>query len=299
MIIENGDLPLVSVLMTVYNRENYVSEAIESVVASTYQNWELIIVDDRSKDMSVEIANGYAKVDTRIKVHINEVNLGDYPNRNKAASLANGKYIKYLDSDDLIYPHGLEVMVNAMEEFPEAGIGLTFNSYDNQGQLPTQFSIVRTFEDHFFKRGLLYIGPSGCIYKRDYFEQMGGFDTNFKVAADNEFHIRGAGQKPIVLFHRDLFWWRQHEGQEINVSNQNDEYIVFNYQISKTNVNMALISQILKDKIIFNNEVLMGRRLGKLGLKSLRRLLFVIKETKFPVKYFFRALLPTKKLNSN
>src|SRR5260370_37746092 len=97
----NLEKPLVSVLMTAYNREKYIAQAIESVLASTYTNFELIIVDDRSTDYSVEIARGYERKDKRVRVHVNEKNLGDYPNRNKAASYAVGKYIRYLDSDDV------------------------------------------------------------------------------------------------------------------------------------------------------------------------------------------------------
>ena len=95
--------PLVSVLMTSYNRENYIGEAIQSVIDSTYQNWELIICDDGSTDNTLAIAQGFAKQDDRIKIFINEKTLGDYPNRNRAASHAQGKYIRYLDSDDYIY----------------------------------------------------------------------------------------------------------------------------------------------------------------------------------------------------
>ena len=120
--MSTNDKPLVSVLMTTYNREKYLAIAVESVLASTYENFELIIVDDQSKDKSYEIALSYAQKDKRVKVFKNEKNLGDYPNRNKAASLANGKYLKYVDADDMIYPTGLEVMVSGMEKFPEAGI---------------------------------------------------------------------------------------------------------------------------------------------------------------------------------
>ena len=95
--------PLVSVLMTAYNREKYIEEAIGSVLASTYTYFELIIVDDCSKDKTVEIAKKYERMDERVKVYINETNLGDYPNRNKAASYASGEYLKYVDSDDLVY----------------------------------------------------------------------------------------------------------------------------------------------------------------------------------------------------
>ena len=95
-----NDSPLVSLLMTSYNREKYIGFAIESVLASTYTNWELIIVDDGSIDKTVEIAQQYEKKDGRIRFYRNEKNLGDYPNRNKAASYAGGKYIKYVDADD-------------------------------------------------------------------------------------------------------------------------------------------------------------------------------------------------------
>ena len=116
---------VVSILTTCFNREKYLTACIDSVLASTHQNWELIIVDDVSTDTSVAIAKSYEKKDPRIKVYVNEKNLGDYPNRNKAASYAKGKYLKYLDADDIIYPHGLEVMVHTMEQFPEAGLGIS------------------------------------------------------------------------------------------------------------------------------------------------------------------------------
>src|SRR5258708_39815278 len=99
--------PLVSILMTAYNREKYIAEAIESVLTSSYTNFELIIVDDCSTDNTLTIAKSYEKNDARIKVYLNEKNLKDYPNRNRAASHAKGKYIKYLDYDDKINNWGL------------------------------------------------------------------------------------------------------------------------------------------------------------------------------------------------
>ena len=114
--------PLVSVLMTAYNREMYIGEAIESVLASTYSNFELIIVDDVSSDNTLAIVQRYAERDNRIRVYVNESNLGDYPNRNQAARYASGKYIKYLDSDDKIFDFGLEYCITQMEKNPEAAI---------------------------------------------------------------------------------------------------------------------------------------------------------------------------------
>ena len=101
---------MVSVLMTAYNREKYLGFAIESILASSYREWELIIVDDVSKDGTVAVASSYAEKDSRIRVFRNEKNLGDYPNRNQAAAYARGKYLKYIDADDYLYPWGLDIL---------------------------------------------------------------------------------------------------------------------------------------------------------------------------------------------
>lgn len=289
--------PLLSVLMTTYNRAQYVEASIASVLKSTYTNWELIIVDDCSTDNTSELVEQYLH-DKRIRFFKNEKNLGDYPNRNKAAALAKGKYIKYLDSDDLIYPYGLEGMVSAMEAYPEAGIGLTYNSYDNHEPFPVCFKNDQLFLTHFFKKGILFIGPTGCIYNRAYFEEIGGFNPEFKVASDYDFNMRAALNKPIVLFQRDLFWWREHEGQEIVNSSKNNEYIIFNYLINKQTVENSSLNNTLKLTILKNNDILMGRRLLKLLPKTpLTEFLRILKLTKYPKLYFLRCLLPTIKHN--
>ena len=114
---------MVSVLMTAYNREKFIAESIESVLAQTYTDFELIIVDDNSTDRTREIILSYAKM-YKIRYYFNEINLGEYQNRNQAASYARGKYLKYLDSDDLMDKDCLSIMVNQMEKYPEAAIGL-------------------------------------------------------------------------------------------------------------------------------------------------------------------------------
>lgn len=215
--------PLVSVLMTVYNREKYIAEAIESVLASSYQNWELIIVDDQSKDQSVEIARQYEVQDTRIKVYVNERNLGDYPNRNKAASLAHGKYIKYLDSDDIIYPHGLGVMVNTMEKYPEAAYGLSFGKVHDFLPYPILLSPEKAYEEHFLKSGLFNEGPTSLIFRNDIFQKENGFQS-FTVYGDAEILLRLSAKYPMVKMQPSLTWWRQHEGQEFDLGNKNDVY---------------------------------------------------------------------------
>ena len=94
--------PTISVLMTAYNREEFIAKAIESVLASTFTDFELLIVDDASTDKTVEIAQTCAAKDSRINVVVNKKNLGQFANRNKAASYATGTYLKFVDSDDLV-----------------------------------------------------------------------------------------------------------------------------------------------------------------------------------------------------
>jgi len=118
-------VPLVSVLLTAYNRERYIAASIESVLAQSCGDFELIIADDRSSDGTLSIAREYARRDSRVRVHANERNLGDYGNRNYAASLASGQFLKFHDSDDIMYPHCLEVMVRYLSAAPSAAFALS------------------------------------------------------------------------------------------------------------------------------------------------------------------------------
>ncbi|WP_299778168.1 glycosyltransferase family A protein [uncultured Formosa sp.] len=219
--------PLVSVLMTVYNREKYIAEAIASVMASTYQNWELIIVDDRSKDTSVEIAKSFQVKDDRIKVYINEVNLGDYPNRNQAASYAKGKYIKYVDADDMIYPHGLELLVYYMEQFPDAGYGLCSLPQDKARMFPFQLSTTEAYKRHYFEQQLFHKAPLSAIINKSAFDKLGGFSGKQHLGDFEMWHM--LSQKfPVVLMPHGIVWYREHDDQQMN-DNRTDPYVPFKY----------------------------------------------------------------------
>ena len=229
--------PLVSVLITAYNREKYINEAIESVLASTYTNFEIIIVDDCSKDKTFEIAKKYELKDNRIKLYQNKSNLGQFPNRNKAAEYANGKYIKYLDSDDTIYPHGLEVFVNMMERFPDAGFGTEhFTQF-----VSTPFPIIHTpreaYISHFSGTGLLLRGPSATIINTNIFKENGGFLQSASVNGDTEFNMRIAAKYPILSLPPALVWWRQHPNQEFLLGYKNNTYLKFDFYLKYNAIN--------------------------------------------------------------
>ncbi len=222
--------PLVSVLMTAYNREKYIAEAIESVMASTYQNWELIIVDDGSKDRTVEIAKSYWEKDNRIKIYINEKNLGDYPNRNKAASYAKGKYIKYVDADDLIYPYGLEQLVYYMEQFPEAGYGLCSLPQDDECIYPFQLSPHEAYHRHYFtNKWIFHKAPLSAIIKKEAFDDVGGF-TGKRMVGDFEMWHLLSEKYPVALMPSGIVWYREHDEGEMQHARDNVDQM-FEYKI--------------------------------------------------------------------
>ena len=101
----------ISVIIPVYNVEKYISETINSVLAQTFNDFEIICINDGSKDSSLDILNNLAKTDSRIKV-FSQQNSGVSKTRNAAFNYAIGEYVYYLDSDDIIHPQLLEICYN-------------------------------------------------------------------------------------------------------------------------------------------------------------------------------------------
>ncbi len=209
------DTPIVSVLMTAYNREKYITAAIESVLASSFKDFELIIVDDASSDQSLQIAKQFQSIDPRVLVYSNQVNLGDYPNRNQAASYAKGKYLKYVDADDKIYPWGLEIMINTMEKYPQAGYGLCSVEQDTFVSYPVQLSNQEAYTWHYFDKGIFSRAPLSSIIKRDIFISEQGF-KNQRMSGDFEMWHRLSLKYPVVIMPQGMVWYRRHNDQEIN-----------------------------------------------------------------------------------
>jgi len=119
---------LISIITPVYNSEKYISDTIDSVLAQTYTNWEMIIADDGSKDKSAEIIKKYT--DSRIKYFKLETNSGAAIAQNKALEKAKGNYIAFLDSDDIWKPEKLEKQLRFMIE---KDIGFSFTGYEILG----------------------------------------------------------------------------------------------------------------------------------------------------------------------
>lgn len=125
--MENGNKKdmLISIITPVYNSEKYIGETIKSVLSQTYNNWEMLIADDCSKDNTAEVVKEY--LDSRIKYFKLEKNSGAAVARNKALEIAKGKYIAFLDADDMWKPNKLDKQLKFMEDNK---VGFSFTGYE-------------------------------------------------------------------------------------------------------------------------------------------------------------------------
>lgn len=236
---------LVSVLMTAFNREEYIADAIESVLSSTYRNFELIIVDDCSKDRTVEIAKGFASKDERTKVYVNEKNIGDYPNRNKATSYARGKYLMFVDSDDSILPDSIEYIVDQFRKHPNVNFSLLY--YYNDIISPTVLKPNNSIRYHFFYKWFLNIGPGGTVINHDYFKKIGKFPEKYGPANDMYYNLKAASSSDILLLPYIYLNYRIHAGQE---KNNKLKYLAYNYKYLCDAMQLPEIPLLKKEKQI-------------------------------------------------
>ncbi len=131
--IHSTDKPKVSIVMPAFNAARYIEQAVGSVIEQTYQNWELLIVDDASNDQTLEIARKLAAGDARIRVFTNDHNLGVAESRNLALREASGCYIAFLDSDDLWLPEKLAKQVEFMLRHDVAVCYANYRRIDEHG----------------------------------------------------------------------------------------------------------------------------------------------------------------------
>lgn len=284
--------PLVSILMTSYNRERYIAASIESALASTFTDFELIIVDDGSTDGTVLIAQSFADRDPRVRLYRNPENLGQFKNRNYVATLAKGKYLKYLDSDDLLYPRGLEILVEMMEGFPDASYGLCSLPQDNDKPYPFVLSPSESYNYNFFHRSIFHKAPLSSLILKDAFHKIGGFDIE-AVSGDYAFWLKIAQYYPVVLMPDGIAWYRVHPEQEMTKARVNKivefEYLkVLEFYLRKIECPLPiekktiLLQKNLRDQLKFSIRTLIeGHFKAAVKINKIRKM--------DPVQYFDQA----------
>jgi len=176
---------IISIVTPNFNCERFIAQTIESVLAQTYPDWELIIVDDCSTDNSYQIALAYAEKDKRIKVIRNEKNSGAAISRNNALDFAKGEYIAFLDSDDLWEPYKLEKQIEFMQK---NDCDFCFSRYDlideenfplrKTARIPEKLSYYKLLHHDF-------IGCLTAIYRRGFAEDI----RSFNIKNNNDYGL--------------------------------------------------------------------------------------------------------------
>ena len=220
-----GYIPgLVSIITPSYNTAPFIGETIRSVLAQTYPQWELLIVDDCSTDQTDEAVGAFS--DPRIRYFKNPRNSGAAVSRNRALREARGEGIAFLDSDDVWYPEKLEKQVAFLESHPDIPLCHTLcNVIDRNSKvvgvrqpletIPKTGWIFERLLDH------CWITISTVMVRRDLFSEIGRFNEGEpygKLGEDHEFFLRVAKKHPIGLVEEILAGFRK-AGQGITANN--------------------------------------------------------------------------------
>src|SRR3989338_5782229 len=203
-------MPVVSIIIPTYNRAAMLCEAIESVLAQTFTDWELIVVDDGSTDQTPEVLAQYVTSDARIRV-LCQANQRHPAARNAAIAISQSRYVAFLDDDDLWLPEKLALQVRYMEAPSQPGLSYTLTSnMDASGR------VYRVFPEHpgrtyteLFERN--FMACSSVMVRRSCLLRSGFFNTALRRAADYDLWLRIARQEAIEFVPYPLTLYRRHD----------------------------------------------------------------------------------------
>lgn len=211
MPIPDDLMPKISVIMSVYNGERYLGEAVESILNQTFRDFEFIIVDDGLSDNSLIVINNYAEKDGRIKIIKNEQNIGLTKSLNKALKSAQGEYIARMDCDDVSFPDRFEKQVSFLKDNAEIGIvGCNAMVIDDKGGNVKEVNMPRDINSYLKKRNCFIHGS--VMFRGDIIKKIGGYNEEMTYAQDYEMWLRASRIYKIGFVDGFLYKWRVHKG---------------------------------------------------------------------------------------
>jgi glycosyltransferase involved in cell wall biosynthesis len=212
----DSSAPTVSVIMNCLNCEKYLREAIDSVFAQTYEDWEIIFWEDNaSNDDSERIAKSYGN---KLRYFRSDVSLPLYGSRNLAVQEARGKYIAILDCDDIWLPTKLEEQIPLIERDDE--IGLVYSDaiiFNEKGEEKRQFSILKPYRDKVFSELLLanFINTQTVVVRKKVFDSIeNGFDGRLIMSGDYDAYLRISYKWKVDYVDKPLARYRVHRNSK-------------------------------------------------------------------------------------
>lgn len=206
MTFENK--PLVSIVLPVYNGEQFLDISIRSCIAQTYENWELLIVDDGSGDRSPEIAKEYEKKDSRVHYFKNPQNLRLPRTLNRGFSLAKGEYLTWTSDDNYYEPTALEELVGALQsgnaEFAFAACSI-INAKD---EVISSITAPKDYRHAIWD----YDFVGACfMYTRKVYETVGEYDPDLFLCEDYDYWLRIFARFEVAYIDKILYAYRRHD----------------------------------------------------------------------------------------
>lgn len=230
----NINEPLFSVLIANYNNGKYLQEAIDSVFAQTYTNWEVVIVDDKSTDDSQLIYDKYAD-DKRFRIFYNEKNMGCGYTKARCAELANGEVCGFLDPDDELLPQAIEHMVEVHAKHPEVSIVYS-RSYDcdEKGSVIGENRLLKLAEGETYFDYRWYGSMHLATYKNIYYKKTEGISKTAKAGVDQDlyFKVEEVG-KPFVLNEFTYRYYHRKDGNAITSGINKGKLWYWNMEVRK------------------------------------------------------------------
>ena len=223
-----GGSNLVSIILPVYNGADHISESIESVLKQTYQNWELIVVDDCSTDNTPEIIENFRKSDSRIRILRNERNLKLPMTLNAGFASAKGDYFTWTSDDNMYRPNALEKMVTVLDE----SLGIDFVYADlsvinDSGEIISEAKQPEPPEIRFYNM------MGACfMYRRELAEKVGEYDPTTFLAEDYDYWLRCYKYTDFLHINENLYIYRWHE-KSLSITKRKDVAYQTQYVLDK------------------------------------------------------------------
>ncbi len=203
--------PLVSVVMSAYNSEKYIVEAIESILNQTYKNFEFIIIDDGSRDKTTKIIKRYAKMDSRIEFK-SRPNKGLIRSLNEGLRMSKGSLVARQDADDVSKKLRLQKQVDFLNKNPSVAlVGTNYVATDEKGNVITTTDVLTTPDD--LKLAEIFsnqFGHGTIMVRAEVLREVGFYDTCYKHAEDYDLWSRMSRSYLVANLKEPLYIWRSH-----------------------------------------------------------------------------------------